>query len=80
MVNVSNHGTLDVGANHTFTVGTLNYTGVGTFTKAGAGTVKVGKEEYVAVRYTATGEVEYFKGADTKVASKTAAKTFQADA
>lgn len=44
------------------------------------GTVKVGKEEYVAVRYTATGEVEYFKGADTKVASKTAAKTFQADA
>lgn len=41
------------------------------------GTVKVGKHEYAAVRYTATGEVEYFDGADTKKASKTASKTFQ---
>lgn len=40
------------------------------------GIVKVGKEEYIAVRYTATGEVEYFKGDETKKASKTAAKTF----
>lgn len=40
------------------------------------GTVKVGKNEYAAVRYTATGVVEYFKGSDTLKASKTAAKTF----
>lgn len=40
------------------------------------GTVKVGKTEFAAVRYTATGKVEYFDGADTKAASKTATKTF----
>lgn len=40
------------------------------------GTVKVGKNEYAAVRYTATGEVEYFVGDVTKTASKTAKRTF----
>ena len=42
VLNVSNQGAIDVGANHTFTVGTLNYTGAGTLTKAGAGTLKAG--------------------------------------
>lgn len=42
------------------------------------GTIKVGKTEYVAVRYTATGEIEYFDGAVTKTPSRTAAKTFRA--
>lgn len=41
------------------------------------GTVKVGKNEYAAVRYLMTGKVEYFDGAETKVASKTAAKSFR---
>lgn len=40
------------------------------------GVVKVGKNEYAAVRYVATGEVNYFVGDETKVASKTAAKSF----
>lgn len=40
------------------------------------GTIKVGKNEYVAVRDTETGEVAYFKGDETLTASKTAAKTF----
>lgn len=40
------------------------------------GTIWVGKNEYTAVRYTASGEVNYFVGTETRVASKTAAKTF----
>lgn len=42
------------------------------------GTVRVGKNEYAAVRYTATGKVEYFVGDETKAASKTATKSFTA--
>lgn len=41
------------------------------------GVVKVGKTEYIAVKYTLSGDVDYFKGDETLKASKTAAKTFQ---